>query len=132
MFSELSKAEAAYKKKLRDFSCFAPPYDRHTGKAFDWCNELEKHLSRNECDMIPNEVIKMMLLDCIVGKKQSEIVLLRPDGLAFENYEIRCQVPEMMMMMYYLLRYSWTDANYGSQHHIYIPNIYIYIFGIYK
>jgi len=49
--------------------------------------------------MIPNEVIKMMLLDCIVGKKQSEIVLLRPDGLAFENYEIRCQVPEMMMMM---------------------------------
>ena len=29
-----------------------------------------------------------MLLDCIEGKAQSEIVLLRPDGLALENYEI--------------------------------------------
>ena len=29
-----------------------------------------------------------MLLDCITGKAQSEIVLLKPDGLAFDNYEI--------------------------------------------
>ena len=29
-----------------------------------------------------------MLLDCKEGKAQSEIVLLRPDGLAFKNYEI--------------------------------------------
>ena len=29
-----------------------------------------------------------MLLDCIEGKAQSEVVLLRPDGLAFEYYEI--------------------------------------------
>ena len=43
---------------------------------------------RYECEMIPNDVIKRMLLDCIEEKAQSEIVLLRPDGLAFENYEI--------------------------------------------
>ena len=55
---------------------------------FDWCNELEKHLSRYECETIPNDVIKRMLLDCIEGKAQSEIVLLQPDGLAYENYEI--------------------------------------------
>ena len=29
-----------------------------------------------------------MLLDCITGKAQLEIVLLKPDGLAFDNYEI--------------------------------------------
>ena len=29
-----------------------------------------------------------MLLDCIKGKAQSEIVLLKPDGLAFDNYKI--------------------------------------------
>ena len=29
-----------------------------------------------------------MLLDCITGKAQSEKVLLKPDGLAFDNYEI--------------------------------------------
>ena len=29
-----------------------------------------------------------MLLDCIMGKAQSEIVLLKPDGLAFNNYKI--------------------------------------------
>ena len=38
--------------------------------------------------MIPNDVIKRMLFDCIEGKAQSEIVLLRPDGLAFKNYGI--------------------------------------------
>ena len=55
---------------------------------FDWCNALEKRLSRYEWEMIPNDVIKRILLDCIEGKAQSEIVLLRPDGLAFENYKI--------------------------------------------
>ena len=29
-----------------------------------------------------------MLLDCIMGKAQSEIVLLKPDGLAFNSYKI--------------------------------------------
>ena len=29
---ELSKAEAAYKEKLRDFSCSAPPYDGNPSK----------------------------------------------------------------------------------------------------
>ena len=38
--------------------------------------------------MVPNRIIKKMLLDCIEGKSQSEIVLLSPDGLGFENYEI--------------------------------------------
>ena len=55
---------------------------------FDLCGELEKHLSRFECETIPNDAIKKMLLDCITGKAQSEIVLLKPDGLAFDNYEI--------------------------------------------
>ena len=87
-YAELSKGEAAYKKKLREFSQFAPPYDGNPNKVFDWCNKLEKHLSRYECEMIPNTIIKKMLLDCIEGKAQSEVVLLRPDGLAFEYYEI--------------------------------------------
>ena len=52
------------------------------------CNELEKHLSRYECETIPNDTIKRMLLDCIMGKAQSEIVLLKPDGLAFNSYKI--------------------------------------------
>ena len=42
---------------------------------FDWCGELEKHLSRFECETIPNNAIKRMLLDCIMG-------------LAFDNYKI--------------------------------------------
>ena len=45
-YSELSKAEAAYEKKLRNFSSCVPPYDGNPGKVFDWCNELEKHLLR--------------------------------------------------------------------------------------
>ena len=63
-------------------------YDGNPGKVFDWCGKLEKHLSRFECETIPNDAIKRMLLDCITGKAQSEIVLLKPDGLAFDNYEI--------------------------------------------
>ena len=86
--AELSKAEAAYKKKLRNFSSCAPPYDGNPSKVFDWCGELEKHLSRYKFDTIPNYTIKRMLLDCITGKEQSEIVLLRPDGLAFDSYKI--------------------------------------------
>ena len=85
---ELSKAEADYKKKLRDFSCGAPPYDGNPSKVFDWCGELEKHLSRFKCETIPNETVKRMLLGCITGKAQSEIVLLKPDGLVFDNYKI--------------------------------------------
>ena len=78
---DLSKAEAEYKKRLLDFSCRAPTYDGNPSKVFDWCGELEKHLSRFECETIPNNAIKRMLLDCIMGKAQS-------DGLAFDNYKI--------------------------------------------
>ena len=78
---DLSRAEAEYKKRMLEFSYKAPLYDGNPAKVFDWCSELEKHLSRNE-------TIKRMLLDCITGKAQSEIVLLKPDGLAFDNYEI--------------------------------------------
>ena len=85
---DLSRAEAEYKKRMLEFSCKAPTYDGNPAKVFDWCGELEKHLSRNECETIPNEAIKRMLLDCIIGKAQSEIVLLKPDGLAFDNYKI--------------------------------------------
>ena len=49
---------------------------------------MEKHQSRFKCETIPNDTVKRMLLDCITGKAQSEIVLLKPDGLAFDNYEI--------------------------------------------
>ena len=85
---DLSRAEAEYKKRMLDFSCKVPAYDGNPAKVFDWCGELEKHLSRNECETIPNEAIMRMLLNCIIGKAQSEIVLLKPDGLAFDNYEI--------------------------------------------
>ena len=85
---DLSRAEAEYEKRMLDFSCKAPTYDGNPAKVFDWCGELEKHLSRYKCETIPNETIKRMLLDCIIGKAQSEIVLLKPDGLAFDNYEI--------------------------------------------
>ena len=84
--AELSKAETAYKKKSQNFSSCAPPYDGNPSNVCDWCNELEKHLSRYECDTIPNDTIKRMLLDCITGKALSEIVLLRPNGLAFDSY----------------------------------------------
>ena len=47
-----------------------------------------RETSRFKCETIPNDAIKRMLLDCITGKAQSEIVLLKPDGLAFDNYEI--------------------------------------------
>ena len=79
---DLSRVEAEYKKRMLDFSCKAPTYDGNPAKVFDWCGELEKHLSRNECETIPNDAIKRMLLDCI------EVILLKPDGLAFDNYEI--------------------------------------------
>ena len=59
---DLSRAEAEYKKRMLDFSCKAPTYDDNPAKVFDWCGELEKHLSRNECETIPNEAIKRMLL----------------------------------------------------------------------
>ena len=71
-----------------DFSCRAHTYDGNLSKVFDWCGELKKHLSRFKCETIPNDAVKRMLLDCITGKAQSEIVLLKPDGLAFDNYEI--------------------------------------------
>ena len=65
-----------------------PPYDGNPSKVFDWCGELEKHLSRFKCETIPNDTVKRMLLDCITGKAQSEIVLVKPDGLAFNSYKI--------------------------------------------
>ena len=65
---DLSRAEAEYKKRMLDFSCKAPTYDGNPAKVFDWCGELEKHLSRNECETIPNEAIKRMLLNCITER----------------------------------------------------------------
>ena len=85
---DLSRAEAEYKKRMLDFSCKAPTYNGNPAKVFDWCGELEKHLSRNECEMIPNDAIKRMLLDCITGNARSEILLLKPDGLTFDNYKM--------------------------------------------
>ena len=85
---DLSRAEAEYKKRLLEFSCRAPTYDGNPSKVFDWCGKLKKHLSRFGCETISNDAIKRMLLDCITGKAQSEIVLLKPDELAFDNYEI--------------------------------------------
>ena len=50
---DLSRAEAEYKKRMLDFSCKALTYDGNPAKVFDWCGELEKHLSRNECERSP-------------------------------------------------------------------------------
>ena len=85
---DLSREEAEYKKRLLEFSCRAPTYDGNPSKVFDWCGKLKKHLSRFGCETISNDAIKRMLLDCITGKAQSEIVLLKPDELAFDNYVI--------------------------------------------
>ena len=85
---DLSRAEAEYKNRLLDFSCRARTHDSNPSKVFNWRAKLEKHLSRFESETIPNDAIKRMLLDCITGKAQSEILLLKPYGLAFDNYEI--------------------------------------------
>ena len=69
---DLSRAEAEYEKRMLDFSCKAPTYDGNPAKVFDWCGELEKHLSRYKCETIPNETIKRMLLDCITIVKRSQ------------------------------------------------------------
>ena len=61
----MNRAEAEYKMRILDFSCKALTYDGNPAKVFDWCGELEKHLSRNECETIPNDAIKRMLLNCI-------------------------------------------------------------------
>jgi len=53
MIQDLSRAEAEYKKRLLDFSCRAPTYDGNPSKVFVWCGELEKHLSRFECETMP-------------------------------------------------------------------------------
>ena len=45
-------------------------------------------MSRFNLEQIPNEEIKKMLLDCIEGSARQEIVLLQPDGLIFDSYEI--------------------------------------------
>jgi len=95
-FRDLSRAEAEYEKRLLNFSCRAPTYDGNPSKVFNWCGELEKHLSRFKCETIPNDAIKRMLLDCIMGKAQSKIVLLKPDGLAFNNYEIGEFIQELL------------------------------------
>ena len=65
---DLSRAEAEYKKRLLDFSCRDPTYDGNPTKVFDWFGKLKKHLSRFECETIPNDAVKRMLLDCITGK----------------------------------------------------------------
>ena len=65
---DLSRVEADYEKRLLDFSCRALTYDGNPSKVFDWCGELEKHLSRFKCETIPNDAIKRMLLDCITER----------------------------------------------------------------
>ena len=49
---------------------------------------MEKHLDNFEWERVPNDEIKKMLLTCIKGSARQEIVLLQPDGLAIDNYEI--------------------------------------------
>ena len=95
-YADLSKAEAAYKRKLRELSQIAPTYDGNPNKVFDWCNKLEKHLAIYEWETIPNNTIKQMLLDCVEGEAQLEIVILQPDGLAFDNYKIGEFFQELM------------------------------------
>ena len=49
--------------------------------------KLEAHLANYDWEKIPNTKIKEMLLNCIEGSTRQEIVLLQPNGIAFENYE---------------------------------------------
>ena len=62
-------------KKVREFNLFAPKYDGNPKKVFDWCQRLENHLSNFEWEQMPNDGIKKMLLGCIEGSAQQEIVL---------------------------------------------------------
>lgn len=55
---------------------------------FEWCQKLQKHLDNFEWERVPNDEIKKMLLTCIKRSARQEIVLLQPDGLAIDNYEI--------------------------------------------
>ena len=88
VYTELSKVEETYNRRIREFYKDAPPYDGNPKTVFQWCEKLEKHLARFEWEQIPNDKIKKMLLDCIKSSARQEIVLLQPDGLAFDNYEI--------------------------------------------
>ena len=45
-----------------------------------------------------------MLLDCIEGSARQEIVLLQPDGLAFENYETAEFFQELLKKFAQLLK----------------------------
>ena len=88
LFANLSKAEGAYYRTMREFNKDAPHYDGNPKTVFQWCEKLETHLTTFRWEQIPNDEIKKMLLGCIQGSARQEIVLLQPDGLAFENYEI--------------------------------------------
>lgn len=87
MYAELYKSMETYCKKMRKFNRFAPKYDGNPKKVFDWCQQLENHLSNFEWEQISNDGIKKMLLGCIEGLAQQEIVILQPEGLVFNSLE---------------------------------------------
>ena len=62
-----------------------PPYDGNPSKVFDWCGELENHLSRYKCDMIPNDTIKRMLLDCIKGEGTVRDSIVETQWISFRQ-----------------------------------------------
>ena len=88
LYANLSKAEESYHQKMREFNKDAPHYDGNPKTVFQWCEKLETHLTTFRWEQIPNDEIKKMLLGCIQGSARQEIVLLQPDGLTFENYDI--------------------------------------------
>ena len=86
-YDELSEAESLFKRRILDFVEGAPQYDGKSEEIHIWCWRLERYLRRHECETIPNEAVKQMLLRCIPGYPKQEIMLLQPSGLDFENCE---------------------------------------------
>ena len=87
IYAKLCKVEESYNRRIREFNKDAAMYNGNPKTVFQWCEKLEKHLARFKWEQIPNEEIKKMMLDCIEGAARQEVVLLQPDGLAFDNYE---------------------------------------------
>ena len=83
----LSKSEKTFDKRMREFVRNASKYDGNPKKVFEWCENLKGHLYDNAWEKIPNDHVKKMLLFCFRGSARQEIVLLQPEGQAFDNYE---------------------------------------------
>ena len=79
--------------------------------------------------MIPNDVIKRMLLDYMEGEAQSEILLLQPDGLAFNSYDIGEFFQDLLKKFSHKKDEEGRKMEYMSRKHARMPgNITLIVF----